>query len=196
MESLKNNRVKLLLASCKELSNARQLALCAMCLALSVVLGRLSIYLTPTIKLSVAYLPFALAGFYAGPLAALLVGALNDLIGAFLFPVGAYFPGYTLTAALTGLVFGLGFYKARPTLLRVAMTRAVVVLFLHMGLNTLWSSLFMGDSFWVLLPGRALKSLIQYPVDVLLLYLLLKLVPRIRLGRGEAARPPIDPTKR
>ena len=61
MESLKNNRVKLLLASYKELSNVRQLALCAMCLALSVVLGRLSIYLTPTIKLSVAYLPFALA---------------------------------------------------------------------------------------------------------------------------------------
>ena len=65
MESLKNNRVKLLLASYKELSNVRQLSLCAMCLALSVVLGRLSIYLTPTIKLSVAYLP--LRGFTPVP---------------------------------------------------------------------------------------------------------------------------------
>ena len=173
-------RLTLLLSSYRELSSARQLALSAMLLALSVALGRFSIYLTPTLKISVSYLPIALIGMYAGPCFAMLAGALNDVLGALLFPAGAYFPGYTLTSLLTGLVFGVFFYKRRPGIGCIALARGLIVVLLHMGLNTCWSALFSGDAFLVLLPARALKSLIQYPIDLFLLLFVTRLAARVR----------------
>ena len=182
------NRLSVLISSYKELFSVRQMALCAMMLALSVVLGRFSIYLTPSIKISVAYLPFALAGMYAGPFAAMLVGALNDLIGVLLFPAGTPFFGYTLTAALTGLTFGVFFYQKQPKLWTIILARLIIVVFWHMCLNTYWSSILMGDSFIVLFPARALKSLIQYPIDILLLYLLLRFAARVRPPAGSGTK--------
>ncbi len=182
-----SDRVHILLASAKELKNVRQLVLCAMLLAISVVLSRLSVYVTPSVKVTFDYLPIAMAGMFAGPLAGMLVGALCDYIGWLLFPTGAFFPGYTLTALLSGLVFGIGLYKQQPTVWRVAIVRAVIVVFLHMGLNTVWSTMFFGKSFMALLPARALKSAIQYPIDVVLLYLLLNLVLRLRKNSGNKA---------
>lgn len=187
MEKIKG-RIALLLSSARELRSIRQLVLCAMLLAMSVVLRRLSFYLTPSVKVTFDYLPIAVSGLLAGPFACMLVGALSDFLGAILFPAGAFFPGYTLTALLTGLVFGSGLYKAKPTIWRVAIVRALIVVFLHIGLNTVWSSMFLGKAFLALIPTRALKSAIQYPVDVLLLYLLLNLAKRLHTKSGIAAR--------
>ena len=39
------------------------------------------------------------------------------LVGALLFPTGAFFPGFTLTAACTGLLYGLCLYRRDRSLL-------------------------------------------------------------------------------
>ena len=51
--------------------------------------------------------PAIFAGIAYGPLAGGLVGALGDVIGYFINPMGAYMPHFTLTAALTGAIPGL-----------------------------------------------------------------------------------------
>lgn len=162
-----------LLRSYKRLFEPRTLAICGVMLALCVVLGRFSVYLTESIKISFAFLPIAIVGMLFGPYAGLLIGALNDILGYLIAPMGAYFPGYTITSALTGLVFGLWLYEQAPTFWRLLFSRATIVVLLHIGLNTLWTSILYGNAFFVLLPARALKSAIQFPVDVLLLYLVL-----------------------
>lgn len=45
-----------------------------------------------------------LSGFLGGPLAGLLVGAIGDIWTYFIHPKGMYFPGFTLTSALTGFL--------------------------------------------------------------------------------------------
>lgn len=44
----------------------------------------------------------------------LLLNVLADLIGATLFPSGAYFVGYTITTAVAALIYGLLLYRPTP----------------------------------------------------------------------------------
>ena len=72
-----------------------------------------------------------------GPLAGGITGALGDLIGALLFPVGAYFPGFTLSSFLDGVVYGWCFRRGigkRQILLAVLVVQVAISLLL----NTFW----------------------------------------------------------
>ena len=83
-----------------------------------------------------------------------LCAALGDLAGALLFPTGAFFPGFTATAALTGLIYGLFLYKSRPGLRQcffAALTNGLVVTLI---LNTAMISWVFGPDFWPLLYTR------------------------------------------
>jgi ECF transporter S component (folate family) len=51
--------------------------------------------------------PIIFAGIVFGPLAGGIVGAVGDVIGHFMSPMGPYMPHFTMTAALTGILPGL-----------------------------------------------------------------------------------------
>ena len=90
--------------------NTRKLTLSALLLASDVLLTRVLAFNTPLMKIGLGFAAVAIcARLYGAPWAA-LVAALGDILGSVLFPTGAYFPGFTLTAALTGLLFGLCLY--------------------------------------------------------------------------------------
>lgn len=81
--------------------------------AISVALSGLSVMVPlaglPALRLSFVQIPIIIAGIIFGPLAGALSGIVSDLLGALLFPKGAYFPGFTLTAALWGFIPGIVF---------------------------------------------------------------------------------------
>ncbi len=154
------------------------LTLMAILIALQIILTRfLSILIFPWLRVSLGFLPIAAVGMLLGPIPAALCGALGDVVGFFLFPSGTFFPGYTLTAALTGLIYGLflhGIHREihhgnKNAWLRLLICELVIILFCYIGLNTIWSSILVGKAFFVLLPTRALKNIAQYPINVLLL---------------------------
>ncbi len=67
--------------------------------ALAVLIRR---YLTPhLIGLNLGGCPLILSGLLLGPSAGACVGAISDVVGAYLLPTGAFNPVFTLTAALT-----------------------------------------------------------------------------------------------
>jgi len=85
----------------------RSLTFSAIMIALAVVLTRFgSFYIpgAPFIRIGFGSIPTIVTSLVAGPIWGLLVGAGSDLIGALLFPVGAFFPGYTIDAALQGVI--------------------------------------------------------------------------------------------
>lgn len=45
-----------------------------------------------------------------GPVMGFVCGGLGDLIQFVIKPTGAYFPGWTISAALAGFIYGLFFY--------------------------------------------------------------------------------------
>lgn len=149
----------------------RSLCGMALCLSLGVVLDLfVSIYVTQELALTLTFIPLALAGMLYGPLPAFIIGMLTDLLSFFIKPTGPYFPGFTLTMALTGLVFGLFLYRFKTALWRVALAKTIVSIFLNLALNTLWIAILYSTGFWVLLPRRILKNLALLIPEILLLW--------------------------
>ena len=139
--------------------------------ALEIVLSRFLSLNAWNLKIGFSFVPVALAGMLFGPLAGGIVGALGDFLGAVLFPIGPYFPGFTLTAFLTGVVFGL-FLRKKRTALSVLGSVAVNQLLLSLLLNTLWISVLYGSPYLPLLTTRVVQCAILAPVQFVVLLLL------------------------
>ena len=78
-------------------------------IALSIILTRvaslrIAIGGVEGIRIGLGGLPIILGGVLFGPLSGGLVGAISDLVGYFINPMGAYMPHFTLTSALTGII--------------------------------------------------------------------------------------------
>ena len=150
----------------------RLLAHLALLVALEVVLSRFLSISTPYNKISFAFVPLALAGSLYGPWAGLAVGGVSDLLGATLFPSGPFFPGFTLTTALKGLVFGLCLRNGRSGSWK-AITLAVCLnaVVLSLCLNTLWIHLLYGAPVSQLLLSRMVQEMLVIPLQCVVLRL-------------------------
>lgn len=90
-------------------NRTRRLVYLAFLVALAVVFTRVfsfrfAIGGVEGIRIGLGALPIILSGFLFGPLAGGLVGAVADVLGYFINPLGVYMPHFTLTSLLTGLI--------------------------------------------------------------------------------------------
>lgn len=166
--------------SAKGLKNTRVMVTCAMLLSIEVVINA-TVYLPigNFLRISFGYLAVAACGYLFGPFPAMLVAALSDIIVFMIHPSGAFNIGFTLNAALGGLVYGLAFHTMGDIRWpRILLAQGIIAVFLHIGLNTLWLSFLLGKGYLALLPVRALKNAVQYPIDSALLFFLLLFLKR------------------
>ncbi|MBO4885976.1 MAG: folate family ECF transporter S component [Clostridia bacterium] len=168
--------------SARAFRHTRSLVMAGMLLAVQVALGMVAaIPVGPNIRISFGYLALSSTGALLGPAVAPVNGALADLLGCLIHPTGPYFPGFTVTGVVSGLIYGLMLYRRDISLKRLLITKLLIDVVCNLLLNTLWLNMLYGKAFFALLPSRALKNLIQYPVDVLLLYpVMRKIIPMAR----------------
>lgn len=171
--------------SAKEFHNIRSLTGMAMLLAVSIILSFFTIRLTDNLKVGLGFLVTAMLGALYGPVAAGVAAATGDIIKYLLKPIGAYFPGFTITALLGGVIYGMFFYKSRCTIPKAIVAKLSVTLFLNCFLNTLWNSILYGTSFGAILIPRVIKNLTALPIEIILLYITLTTVPAL-LSRSRA----------
>ena len=93
------------------------------------------------------FLFLATACMIYGPVPALLIGALSDIIGFLIKPDGMFFPGYTLNAMLACFTYALCFYKTHITFTRVLISRTIVNIFVNGFLGALWDKI-INDYTW------------------------------------------------
>lgn len=161
--------------------STRTLTSMALLIALEIVLSRFLSISAWNTKIGFAFVPVVIAAILLGPLYAGIVGALADFLGAILFPIGTYFPGFTLTAFLMGLCYGLFLYRSQ-SFPRILGAVAVHQLVLSLLLNTLWISLLYGSPFVPLLVSRLPQCAILAAVQLVVIPLIARLLPRIRGG--------------
>ena len=161
--------------------STKNLTAMALLIALEIILSRFLSLSAWNIKIGFSFVPVVIAAILLGPVYAGIVGALADFVGAVLFPIGAYFPGFTLTAFLTGMVYGLFLYK-RQSLPRILGAVAVNQFILSLLLNTLWISVLYGSPFGPLLVTRLVQSAILTVVQIVVIELIVKALPRLRRG--------------
>lgn len=157
----------------------KALATMALLAALSAVAGVWNIYWSPTSRTSLNFIPYSLAGTLFPPFWAGLVGLAGDIAGYLAKPVGAYFPGYSLSAVVTTVIYALFLYNRPVRLWRVACAQLVILLVVSFGLNALWAYINAGTggaAFYS--AARLVKSLIEYPVQVALITCISKYAQR------------------
>lgn len=147
----------------------KKLIILAALVALNVIFTRLLAVNASVFKLGVGFAAVAVCAMLYGPAWAALCAALGDLVGALLFPTGAYFPGFTLTAALTGLIFGLLLYKKRPSFGRCFLAALADGVIVTLILNTLMISLVFGPKFMPLLYTRLAQFAAMLIIETALL---------------------------
>ncbi|MCL2573427.1 MAG: folate family ECF transporter S component [Defluviitaleaceae bacterium] len=131
----------------------------------------LAIMVTPQFRLSFEFLPIAIIAMKYGPWKAGTAYMMVDLIAFWLFPRGIYFPGFTFTAFLAGSAYGFFLYKKPTNNLNAALAAIAVVVFIQLGLETLWLSIMFGDAYMVLLGGRIIRTVIMLPLQFVVIKL-------------------------
>lgn len=168
------------IGSFRALSRTRTLTTAGLLLAIQMVLSSYGVIeVTDSLKISLAHLAIAPTAILFGPVVAGIQGALSDVLGFLLKPTGPYFPGFTLSAALLGVIYGLLLYKTKKHAWQIIAARVLVCIFVNILLNTVFLTMLYGPSRLATLPLRIVKNLIQLPIDCLLLGAMCRAVRRI-----------------
>ena len=161
----------------------RTLAVVALLIALNITLDALNIrlQLTPQLRIGFGFLTSAMAGMLFGPAVAMTAGAASDFLGWVVNNGGgAYFPGFTLTAILAGMIWGLALYRKPLRWYRVLAAKLSINILLNIFLNSFWLYLYYGQNFQLAtLPLRIGKNLVLLPVEVLLTLFVGRVVLRV-----------------
>ena len=163
-----------LLNSAKELSNVYAITALAMLLALRVIVGIFANFTMPlfanAVKISINFLPIAVAAALFGPIGAGLVGALGDIVSFFINSVGTtYFPGFTINGFLTGVILGIFLYKNNITIKSVLISWTVNAVFIEVLLSAYWLNFLYGNSFMFYLWTRIISEAIKFIPTVLII---------------------------
>lgn len=159
--------------------DTKMLVTASILIALNIVLSRFLSINAWNLKIGFTFVSIFVAAYFYGPVFSVVVAVIGDVLGALLFPSGAFFPGFTVTALLTGLLFGLMLHK-KQTKPRIILTVLADQLVLGLMLNTYWLSILYGTTFWAVLPTRVLQCMIMIPVQYVTISLLMKKLPAVK----------------
>lgn len=156
-----------------ELKDLRMIVFAALMVSLRVALKAVSVWLAPTLQISLGFLPNALGAMVYGPVVALLTGVVTDTVGYLVAPSGPYFPWFMVTEMLASLIFALFLYKAKTSLIRVGLAKLCINVVCNMGLNTLFLMWMYGPGGVVAVMPRIVKNVLAFPIETALLFVLL-----------------------
>lgn len=181
------------------------LCLMGVLVAMQIILSRITaISVGQWLRISFGFLPNAVAGYLLGPLYGMLVAVVSDALGVVLTGQSIN-PGLSLAAALGGALYGLFLYARPVSWLRVMLCLLLVSLVCHFLLNTYflalagYTSVSDGSDWpetarrlaqcvypagatmptWISVCNRFIKNAAVYPVNVLMLYPILRNMDRL-----------------
>ena len=160
-----------------QLKNVRMLTLAGIITAASIVLESFPIYLLGTsLKIYFSFLVISLGCYVYGPAVGILVGFANDTLGFLISSFGEpYFPGYLITAMLSGLIYGTLLYRQRITVLRLVVVRLVINYGSNVLLGSVWKAMLYGKGYYYYFTTGLVKNTTMLPTEVLLMVLMFQL---------------------
>ncbi len=160
-------------SSSKELKSINCLATCSMLMAVSIVLGYFSIYLTESIRISFTIIPIVLIGYLYGPVVCGCAAAGVDIINYMMKPVAGFAPGITLCAVLAAMIYGFFLYQKNFNIVRLTIVSFFVRFFIDLLLKTYVLAGLYGRPFNVYLWTRLPVQVVMFLVNTVLIYILI-----------------------
>lgn len=167
--------------SALELKSLHALTLCAVLLALRVVLGFVSVG-GDTFRITFSHLPVFICSYIFGPIPGAIVGGLGDIVTLIIKPTGPLNIGITLSEMLVGFISGLFLYRHRVNIFRTILAGVTVAVICSLGITTI-SILIMYNisNPWIMFLGRVTTTAITAPINIALLFACQQLIQRLRL---------------
>ncbi|SDM08149.1 folate family ECF transporter S component [Halarsenatibacter silvermanii] len=177
--------------------STHRLVYAALLIALSIIFTRifsLRIALggAEGIRIGLGGLPIVFAGIAFGPLVGGIVGAVSDLIGFFINPMGPYMPHFTLTSFLTGFMPGIFicyFFAGRKSFRNILITIAITQVITAVLMVPYFQNSLFGIPYIATVPSRVISQagmipLYAYLSRMLLRYNLIKIPEHCRPASG------------
>ena len=159
----------------KKRFTTKEVSLLGMLIALNIIMAEVcKITILPrSLELSLGFVPLALSGMLFGLVPTVTLAVVADIIGALLFNAGNFYFGYTLTAFMTGLFYGIFLHKKELSTLRIVICQLLVSLICYAFLNSLWALNWVTKTAAEEYIGiRLLAQLGTFPVYTLILLLM------------------------
>lgn len=151
----------------------------AMFLALGIALNQPYIQVGENLKI---YFYFIVNMIFASifPLSDVLIyAALEDILSYFLFQsMYPFFPGYTLTAIISCLIYWLFLHK-EVNLKNIIICKSIVNLIINVFLGSLWSAMLYSKGYIYYASKSLIKNSLMLPIEIIIFYYVYKLVKPI-----------------
>jgi len=154
------------------MKSTRKLVFMGLFISLEIILTRV-VGLMPTniTRISLSFVVYTFSGLMFGPWFTAIMAFFGDIVGAMLFPpIGGFFIGFSISALVSGFLFGLisKDYK------RIFLVLLLNLLIVEIGMNTFWLKIITHTPFWALLIKRIPGIMTNVLIRVVVLIPLLK----------------------
>lgn len=168
-----------------ELSSVQTLCVCAMMLALRIILGmftNFTLAIAPFVKIGFSFIPIVITAMLYGPVCAAIVSGAGDVLSLILSNPTAFsiMPGITLCYVFEGCIYGLVLYKSALKLKNIVIAKGLVLILCTLPLNTFVLSAVMNMPYLTLLGYRAAILIPFAIVEVFVTFALTKPVLKIQ----------------
>ena len=158
----------------------RKITTLALLIALNVVLGNILSIDTQLLKINFAFIPMIVMGMLFGPWWTAVGAGLADIIGITLFNKGApFFFGFTISAMITGLIYGVFFYKKEITWKNAIGAIVSITIIVNLILTPIWLAWMYNIPLnsWAIWAPRLIKTALWLPIQVLITLFIGRVLP-------------------
>ena len=165
-------------------SKVQILAISGMLIAVAAVLSFFKIPVSSILEIRFQSIPMAIGGILFGPITGGIIGAASDVICYLVRPTGPFFPGFTISYFLTGVIFALFLHNRKVTLIRIILAEVVTAFAIGIVLNSVWLSLLYGNAFGAVLAARVVKEIVMIPINSAVIFAVVSALKKARIIEG------------
>ncbi len=163
------------------MNNSKKILFCALFISSYIVLERFFSIRTPLVTIGFSFVPLIFSAILLGPKYSAFIAFFGDIIGSLLFPSGGYFFGFTITAFLSGLTYGLFLYRKtfqinKSFIVRLSISTILITIIFYFGFNSIWIVLLTKKAAIFILFIRGLKQIIMIPIKIFTIVSLCKIL--------------------
>ena len=162
------------------MSKSKKIVLSALLLAILIIFSRFVSIKTEILVISLNFLPILTSAIWLGYKYSTLIAALGDFIGAILFPFGPYFPGFTLSAAITGAIYGIFLHNKgnqlenKKLIIRLIFSSILVLFGVNIFITSFWLHILYGKAYVAIIVTRLITQIVMLHVQVITIYIIEK----------------------
>ena len=167
--------------------NPRSIAYYALLIALNVILTRVGSFRiggggVELVRIGFGGFPVIFAGIIFGPFAGGIVGAIGDIVGMLINPMGEFLPHFTLNAALLGIIPGIVMLKCNDKKCMTSFWKLLLAISAGQIISSIivWAyfmNILFGATMKAILPVRIASQLVNIPIYMYMTKILLNRIP-------------------